>query len=75
VTSGLLKFMDDTTVFGVVASQKDIHKLQNELKNVCRWSKEWLMLLNVDKCKVRHIGYNNKKGKLEKEGKILEEKG
>jgi hypothetical protein len=29
----------------------------------------------VDKCKVRHIGYNNKKGKLEKEGKILEEKG
>ena len=24
------------------------------------WSKEWQMLFNVDKCRVIHMGYNNK---------------
>jgi hypothetical protein len=44
----------------VVASQDDIKKLQGDLKNLCRWSKDWLILCNVDKSKVKHIGYNNK---------------
>ena len=59
INSKLLKFADDTKVFSVVASQDDIKKLQEDLNNLCRWSTEWLMLFNVEKCKVMHIGYNN----------------
>jgi hypothetical protein len=44
----------------VVASQQDIQKLQDDLKNLCRRSNDWLVLINVDKCKVMHNGYNNK---------------
>ena len=61
--------MDDTKVFGVVASQEDNQKLQDDLKNLFRWSKDWLMLFNVDKCKVMHIDYKNNKEKYEMEGK------
>jgi len=31
-----------------------------DLCNLVEWSKEWQMLFNVDKCKVMHMGYNNK---------------
>jgi hypothetical protein len=41
--------------------------------NLCRWSKDWLMYSIVDKCKVMHIGYNNKKEKHEMDGKNMEE--
>ena len=53
----------------MVASQEDIQKLQDDLKNLFRWSKDWLMLFNVDKCKAMEIDYNNKKEKYEMEGK------
>ncbi|XP_065650423.1 uncharacterized protein LOC136078574 [Hydra vulgaris] len=33
--------------------------LQNDLNIVTEWSKEWLMELNVPKCKVMHLGYGN----------------
>jgi len=33
--------------------------LRNDLLELCHWSTEWLMLFNVDKCKVMHFGYNN----------------
>ena len=72
VASGLLKFADDTKIFGVVANNDDIKKLQGDLINLCRWSKDWLMLFSVEKCKVMHIGYNNKKEKYEMDGKNLE---
>ena len=72
VTSGLLKFADDIKVFGVVANNDDIKKVQGDLINLCRWSKDWLMLFSVEKWKVMHIGYNNKKEKYEMDGKNLE---
>jgi ribonucleases P/MRP protein subunit RPP40 len=61
VTSGLLNFADDTKIFGVVASQDDVRKLQGDLKNLCGWSRDWLILFKVEKCKVMHIGFNNKR--------------
>jgi ribonuclease P/MRP protein subunit RPP40 len=27
---------------------------------LCKWSREWLMLFNVDKCKILHLGHGNK---------------
>jgi len=48
----LLKFADDTKVFSFVSDINDVNKLQDDLKNLCKWSEDWLMLFNVDKCEV-----------------------
>jgi hypothetical protein len=47
--------------FGAGASKYDIEKLQEDLKRLCEWSYEWLVLFNNDKCKIMHIGYSNNK--------------
>jgi hypothetical protein len=73
VASKILKFADDTKLYGVVANQQDIERLKNDLKNLCNWSADWLMLFNVDKCKVMHFRYNNSKSTYEMNGKDLEE--
>ena len=71
VNSKLLKFADDTKILSVVTSKNDVNKLQEDLKNLCKWSKDWLMLFNVDKCKVMHIGYTNGQANYVMEGNIL----
>jgi len=48
----LLQFADDTKIFSVVSTKNDIDELQIALINLGKWSHEWLMLLNIDKCKV-----------------------
>jgi hypothetical protein len=71
VASKILKFADDTKLYGVVANQQDIERSKNDLKNLCNWSADWLMLFNVDKCKVMHFRYNNSKSTYEMNGKDL----
>ena len=73
VCTNLLKFADDTKVFSVVSNNNDIVKLQTDLCNLCKWSEEWLMLFNVEKCKVMHIGHNNSKAQYVMNGHNLEE--
>ena len=72
VNNMILKFADDTKLFGTVANQSDIDKLQQDLRNLCRWSKEWLMLFNVDKCKVMHFGSKNVQANYDMDGIILQ---
>ena len=48
VCINLLKFADDTKIFSVLQTEKDINKLQNDLVNLGRWAQDWLMLFNVD---------------------------
>ena len=60
-------------VFSVVPNKTDIDRLQRDLLNLCNWSQDWLMLFNVDKCKVMHMGLNNSKANYEMNGKYLEE--
>ncbi|MGE5822757.1 MAG: reverse transcriptase domain-containing protein [Nitrososphaerota archaeon] len=73
VSSKILKFADDTKLIGVVSNKNEVDRLQNDLKNLCEWSNEWLMLFNIEKCKVMHIGYNNGNAKYEMNGMTLEE--
>ena len=73
VNSKILKFADDTKLFRVISSENDICKLQNDLSGLCHWSKEWLMLFNIDKCKVMHIGHGNVKATYSMNGIILNE--
>ena len=54
----ILKFADDTTLIGKVGRVDEIEKLRGDLKKLDAWSKEWQMVLNADRCKVLHFGYN-----------------
>jgi hypothetical protein len=71
--SKILKFADDTKLYGIVANQQDIKRLKYDLQNLCNRSAEWLMLFNVDKCKLMHFRYNNCKSAYEMNAKDLEE--
>ena len=55
ICNNLLKFADDFKLFSVVFDINDIGRLQNDFVNLCKWSQDWLMLFNVDKCKVMHF--------------------
>ena len=59
VSSKILKFADDTKLYIVVTIQDDIEILRSDLVNLCHWSKDWLMLFNIDQCKTLHIGVGN----------------
>ena len=58
ISSKVLKFADDTTVFRNVNNDADKHSLQDDLILV-KWSEKWQMLFNFGKCKCIHIGHGN----------------
>ena len=60
-------------MFRVIVSEDDICKLQNDSCGLCHWSKEWLMLFNIDKCKVMHVGHGNVKATYSMNGIVLNE--
>ena len=59
VSSHIRKFADDCKVYRSVTTAEDIDILQQDINNLCQWSKYWQMLFNVKKCKVLHIGQYN----------------
>jgi len=61
IINQLLKFADDTKLFGCVSSQEGVDLLRNDLRSLIQWSEDWQMLFNVEKCKVMHFGANNTK--------------
>ena len=65
MTDKILKFTDDTKIYHTVYSDENVCTLQSDLTNVVEWSKEWQMLFNADKCKVMHVGYDNKKAEYD----------
>ena len=71
ILSKLLKFADDTKLIGKVKSSVDIEILRKDLANLYRWSEDWQMLFNVNKCKIMHIGRNNTEEKYYMGGKEL----
>ena len=73
VVNKLIKFADDTKSYGVASSPETIDSLRNDLKNLCSWSSDWLMLFNIEKCKVMHFGKNNPKETYTMNGIILQE--
>jgi ribonuclease P/MRP protein subunit RPP40 len=46
---------------------------RNDLEKLVGWSKEWLMLLHVEKCKVMHIGFGNGRAGYMMDGVQLQE--
>ena len=59
ISPHILKFADNTKIFGPVATEEEISILQQDLLQVFRWSQEWQMLFNETKCECLHIGHRN----------------
>ena len=68
----ILKFADDTKTFRTVEGEEDRAKLQEVLDKLCAWAKKWGMAFNTSKCKVMHIGQNNKNYQYYMDGQVLE---
>ena len=72
VSSHIQKFADDCKVCRSVPTAEDIDIRQQDINNLCQWSKDWQMLFNVKKCKVLHIGHNNAYCDYSMNGEILQ---
>ena len=59
IASHIQKFANDCKVYRTIHTNAEIAILQEDIKNLCQWSKDWQMVFNVKKCKSLHIGYNN----------------
>ena len=69
VSSDVIPFADDTTLYSRVESQADCHTLQEDLNKLANWSEKWLIRFNTEKCIVLHFGHNNNY-QLQKKRKI-----
>ena len=56
LNSYVLKFADDAKVFSEVHS---LDKVANPQSDLDKWSEDWQMMLNAQKCKCLHIGHKN----------------
>ena len=61
IINSLLKFADDTKIWGKVNDLEEAKLMQDDLNKIGNWSRNNLMPFNVDKCRVMHLGRNNKK--------------
>ena len=52
----LMRFADDTKIYGRVDSWEDRNRLQRDLERLVEWADRWHMSFNVGKCKVMHLG-------------------
>ena len=60
IINWILKFADDTKIFGNISTSDSHITLQDDLDKLWTWSNEWQMSFNVEKCKVMHFGKGNK---------------
>ena len=62
-------FADDTKIWNTIKTQSDSQSLQSDLDLLSKWSDEWLLRFNIDKCHVIHILIKKSKAKyyLEKD--------
>ena len=72
IKNNILKFADDTKLFGGTGTRENIEKLRMDLLELYNWSEKWQMKFNIDKCKVMHIGVNNTEADYEMAGHKLE---
>ena len=55
-------YADDTKLLAKIRKDKeleDINELQNDIDKITTWTNTWLMRLNIEKCKIMHVGKKN----------------
>jgi len=73
IMSKILKFADDTKLVRGVKTYEDYYELGEDLSKLYKWSEDWQMSFNLDKCQVMHIGNNNNRSSYSMGGRDLEE--
>jgi hypothetical protein len=73
IINWILKFADDTKLFGRVNTEDEAAGLQRDMDTLCTWASDWQMKFNVEKCKTMHIGFANKGFTYSMNGHKLEE--
>jgi len=73
ILSKILKFADDTKLVRGIKTFEDYYDLGEDLSKLYKWSEDWQMSFNLDKCKVMHIGNNNNLSSYSMGGQDLEE--
>ncbi|CAM4690211.1 unnamed protein product [Lepidochelys kempii] len=58
--SALIKFADDTKLGGIANLERDRDIIQEDFDDLVNWSNSNRMKFNSEKCKVMHLGINNK---------------
>ena len=48
-------YADDSKLISVIRTEDDAIALQEDIDRLCQWSSNWLLQLNVDKCKCMHV--------------------
>ena len=56
IQSDVLLFADDTKIFRSINSAKDAELLQSDIDALSRWSQDWLINFNLEKCHVLTMG-------------------
>ena len=69
----LLKFADDTKVFGKVTDGADRESIQEDLNRLVSWADRWKMEFNVKKCKLMHVNREKVHFKYTMKGHALQE--
>ena len=60
IKSKISKFADDTKLCAKVNNEIDAEVLRLDLEWIYKWSEDWQMFFNIDKCKVMHMGKKNR---------------
>ena len=71
IRSTVLKFVDDTKLVARVGSEEDRERLRQDLVELYKWSEDWQMLFNLDKCSVMHFGFANEGMEVRLGDKVL----
>ena len=56
IVNKCMLYADDTKIIAKVGDTHSEQSLQRDLTTVSEWTKNWLLQLNVNKCKVMHLG-------------------
>ena len=49
-------YADDSKIIAKINNSDDTSNLQRDINSVIEWCNKWIMQLNVNKCKIVHIG-------------------
>ena len=61
IISFILLFADDSKLYKLLQTNLDYILLTKDLNKIEEWCNKWCMRLNIDKCKVMHLGRTNPK--------------
>jgi len=71
ILSKISKFADDTKLCRAVGDDQEADTLREDLRRMFRWSHDWQMLFNWEKCSVMHTGKRNIELSHEMGGKVF----